>query len=147
MTPAELFESPALDLLLTLERDGLQIEVTDADIIRISPADHLDEERLAQAREYKPQLVTLIRLCDDGVTERAAVFRSELAATPPPRIPPFLFRPAIPYQPGVCFSCGDQLPTPTYGRCLRCSLAFRLAAGVELPSQVAHARDEARLVS
>ena len=72
MHVAELLDSPALDLLLTMERDDLQIEATDADVIRISPAARLDTDRLAQVRRYKPELLQLIRMCDAGVQARLA---------------------------------------------------------------------------
>ena len=163
MDVTELLDSPALDLLLAMERDEFQIEATDADTIRISPAD-----RLAMVRRYKPALLQLIRMCDEGVQARLRAYREQLKAEPAPRIPAFLFRPDVPYQAGVCFSCGDHLPpadvrtvtctrtdgtsvtvtlTERYGRCWRCAFAFRLAVGAELPSTIAHARDEAKLLS
>ena len=110
MYVTELLDSPALDLLLTMERDELQIEATDADTIRISPADRLDPDRLAMVRLHKPELLQLIHMCDEGVQARLTVYRGQLQAEPAPRIPAFLFRPEVPYQAGVCFSCGDCLP-------------------------------------
>ncbi len=168
MHVAELLESPALDLLLTMERDELQIEATDADVLRISPAARLDADRLALVRRYKPELLQLIRMCDDGVQARLFSYREDLTAASAPQIPEFLFRADVPYQAGVCFSCGDRLPpadvrtvtcertdgtsvdvtlTSRYGRCWRCAFAFRLAIGAELPSLITHARDEAKLLS
>lgn len=168
MHVTELLDSPALDLLLAMERDEFQIEATDADTIRISPADRLDADRLALVRLYKPELLQLIRMCDEGVQARLMSYREQLEAAPAPQVPAFWFRPDVPYQAGVCFSCGDHLPpadvrtvtctrtdgtsisvtlTERYGRCWRCALAFRLAVGAELPSTIAHARDEAKLLS
>ena len=168
MHVTELLDSPALDLLLTMERDELQIEATDADVLRISPAARLDADRLAMVRRYKPELLRLIRMCDDGVQARLVSYRQQLEAAPAWQVPAFWFRPDVPYQAGVCFSCGDRLPpadvrtitcertdgtsvevtlTSRFGRCWRCAFAFRLAVGAELPSPVAQARDEAKLLS
>ena len=165
MRLAELLDSPALGLLLRMERDELEVEATDDDRIRISPATRLDAERLAEVRRYKPELLGLIRMCDEGVRERLVEYRTQLAGTPAPQVPAFLFRPGVPYQPGICFSCGDILPladrrtveshrtdgttinvtlTERFGRCWRCSLAWRLAAGTPLPVAIAQARDEAK---
>ena len=168
MTVTELFESPALAVLLDMERDHCRVEVTDDNTIRISPPDRIDGDRLAMVRRYKSQLVQLIRMCDEGVQARHTAYRGQLKAEPAPCIPAFLFRAEVPYQAGVCFSCGVRLPpadvrtvtctrtdgtsvnvtlTERYGRCWRCAFAFRLAVGGELPSAIAHARDEAKLVS
>ena len=46
-----------------------------------------------------------------------------------------------------CFSCGAALPEPRYGRCRRCSLAWRLAVGVPIPAEWAAAYDGARVVA
>lgn len=141
----ELLDSPALDLLLSMERDELQIEATDANTIRISPVNRLDMERLGQVRRYKPELLQLLRICDGGVQARLALYRGQLEVEPAPQIPAFVFRADVPCQAGACFSCGDALLRAVYGRCWRCALAFQLAVGAELPSTIAPACDEAKL--
>lgn len=60
-------------------------------------------------------------------------------ATPAPALPVFLFRPDVPYAPGVCFSCADALPESRYARCWRCSLAWRLVSGVPVSADEAAA--------
>ena len=73
------------------------------------------------------------------------VFKQQFADAPATQIPAFLFRLDLPYVKGACFSCGVALLEIRYGRCLRCSLAWRLAAGVGIPAELAAAVDEARV--
>jgi hypothetical protein len=80
------------------------------------------------------------------VLVRRHVFRQQLDSTRAPGIPPFLFCPAVPYQAGLCFSCGVGLQERCFGRCWRCSLAWRLACGVPVPPLLASALDDARVV-
>ena len=91
-------------------------------------------------------LVTLIRICDQGVQERVAVFRAQLEADPT-TIGPFLFKAGVPYGRSVCFSCGACLPDACFGRCWRCSLGWRLAYRLPVPAELAAAHDEARVVA
>lgn len=162
MTLVQLLESPAVGLLLDLERDSFRVEVTEADTIRVSPADKLDSDRLEAIRRDKSDLLALVRLCDDGVQERLIAYRTQLADALPPRVPAFLFRDGVLAATRVCCSCGDALPPPErrtvtctrtdwssiqvelrerYGRCWRCLFAFRVAVGADLPVAVANARD------
>jgi len=92
-------------------------------------------------------MATLLRICDREVQERQAEFRRQLDVAPPDRIPSFVFKPATPYTRGTCFSCGDRLDTLRFGRCWRCSLAWRLACRLAINVEVAEARDTARLVA
>ena len=51
----------------------------------------------------------------------------------PPEVFPthtFLVCPDLRWERGQCFSCGDKLGAPRYGRCWRCHLAWRWAAGL-----------------
>lgn len=89
--------------------------------------------------------VTKIDVVDDGVKTRLDAFRRQFEATLAPAVPAFLFRPGVSYQAGVCFSCGDSLPSPRFGRCWRCSLAWRLACRLPLPAELAAALDAARV--
>ena len=84
MTLVQLLESPAVGLLLDLERDSFRVEVTEADTIRVSPADKLDSDRLEAIRRDKSDLLALVRLCDDGVQERLIAYRTQLADALPP---------------------------------------------------------------
>jgi len=51
----------------------------------------------------------------------------------------------LPKGQGQCFSCGDALERAGFGRCWRCSLAWRLACRVTMPALLAAALDDARL--
>lgn len=165
---AHLLRSPALDLLLTLERDRFQIEATETDALRIAPADRLHPDQAAQVRRYKVELPALIRACDEGVQVRLEAFRDQYRQTPAPKLPAFIFRPGTPYRAGACCSCGVALPaavtrtvtcrrpdgtstdvvlTQRYGRCWQCAFAWRLAVGVSLPTPLAEVRDEATVAS
>ena len=142
MTIDLLLDTPALPLLLSLERDGFDLEVTDDGRLRVSPRNRLDEEHVAAIQHHKDALKLLVQSCDDGVQARVAVFKEQLASTPAPSAPAFLFKAQIPYTTGLCFSCGDRLPQVHYGRCWRCSISWRLAVGVSLDSD--WIRDEAK---
>ena len=93
----------------------------------------------------RPSLRLLLAICDDGTQERVARFKQQCADTPDDAIPSFLFKPDLPYVKGLCFSCGTELPEPWFGRCARCALAWRLAAGVDIPGELAAAVDGARV--
>ncbi len=60
------------------------------------------------------------------------------------QVPAFIFRLGTPYLQGICFSCGDPLPRPRFGRCWRCSLAWRLAAHVSTTAR--EHLDEAKVI-
>lgn len=154
MTLDQLLESPALDLLLGLERDGFQVEGTEAGTIQIAPADRLEPDRLATIKHRKAELLALVRLCDDGVQDRLVAFGTQLAEALPPRVPAFVFREGVPAGAGICCSCGDALRPPErrtvtctrtdgasiqvelgerHGRCWRCLFAMRATVGAALP--------------
>jgi hypothetical protein len=84
-------------------------------------------------------------LSDDDVVARSAVFRQQLEATPPPAVPAFLFKAGIPYTPAVCFSCGEPNGRTTFGRCWRCSVAWRLECRLPIQADVATALDSAKV--
>ncbi len=145
MTPdAVLLDSPAVSLLATLVARGCRITADDGRLI-VEPASRLTADEQRRVREHRRTLATLIR--DDGLQARRASFAAQLAATPAPQVPAFLFRPDVRYQAGACFSCGDSLPEATFGRCWKCALAWRLAAGANVPAETAAALDEARVVA
>ena len=131
--------SQAVDLLLRLAAQGVEFRRAGDDLF-FRPADAIPGDLLPQIRAAKP---TLLELLDDEVQARLDAFRRDLAKTPPPRTPAFVFRRGVPYDVGVCFSCGDGLPEARFGRCWRCSLAWRLAA--QVPTTYAML-DEARLI-
>ena len=142
----DVFASPALPILLGLERDGLDVGA-DGERLRIRPADRVTPERRAELVLHKPDLLMLLRCCDAGVGERRDVMRTLFEAAPAGRTSALLFRPGLPYVEGRCFSCGDPLQTFRVGRCWRCSLAWRLAVRVPIPAALADALDGAKVCS
>lgn len=98
-------------------------------------------ELLALLAPSSPYVVT-----DAGVQARRDVFERQLAATPAPRVPMFLFKPDVAYTRGRCYSCDAPLPEPRYGRCWRCSFGWRLACRLPIDPVLADARDAAKVV-
>jgi hypothetical protein len=141
----DVFESQALILLHHLKAEGFEFQVVEPDILRVRPVDRVTPELRADLQRHKSGLLMLIRMGDAGVQERRDVFTRQLVATPTPQVPAFLYRPDVPYVKGKCFSCRDLLPEPRFGRCWRCSLAWRLAAGVSIDADLATALDAARV--
>ena len=60
MTIGLLLDTPALPLLLSLERDGFDLEVTDDGRLRVSPRNRLDEEHVAAIQHHKDALKLLV---------------------------------------------------------------------------------------
>jgi hypothetical protein len=81
--------------------------------------------------------MTPIDALDNGVKARLHMFRRQFEETAAPAVPAFLFRPGTPYTRGRCFSCGDRLLAARFGQCWRCSLAWRLACQVQVPTDFA----------
>lgn len=144
VTP-DLFDSPALPLLLRLEADGYQLEPR-ATVLRVRPVERVTPALRAELTRYKPELLLLLRCCDPGVLARRDVMRAQLDGARA-GVPPLLFRPDVPYVLGRCFSCGDALEQFSVGRCWRCSLAWRLACRLPVPVDLAVALDAARVAS
>ena len=128
----------AAGLLLRMASQGIQLRRDGADLL-FRPVHAVQGSLLAQLRAFKLELLNLL---DEGVESRRRLFEQQLSATAPPAIPAFLFCERVPYQRGRCFSCGEALPTRRWGRCWRCSLAWRLAARVPLTRE--RERDEAK---
>jgi hypothetical protein len=138
----DVFTSPALSLLLDLEQRGCRIGLDGADIC-IRPAGVLTAaERVTLQAHYEDARLLVLLSSDAAIHTRRDAFRHQLAAAPAPTVPAFLFRPGVPYVRGRCFSCGDALDALRFGRCWRCSLAWRLACCMPIPTS---AYDEARL--
>ncbi len=142
---ADVFTGPALPLLLRLEAEGFDVQV-DGDRLRVRPPAKLTPELLGALRAHKADLLMLVRCCDAGVQARREVFARQLAETAAPGVPAFLFR-QVPYATGSCFSCGDGLAEAIFGRCWRCAIAWRMAAGVPIPADLAAALDAAKAVA
>ena len=130
--PQNVLDSPALAVLCDLENAGLDLAVVNGRL-RVWPVERLVLEHEHQIQGHRDELVTLVRICDEGVQERLAAFKQALRKFPEGTSPDFVFRRGTSYGKAVCFSCGAALPAPRYGRCWRCSLAWRLAAKVSIP--------------
>ena len=142
---SNVFDSAALPLLITLQEQGFDLQVTGGALF-IKPVERVTAELRAQLRQHKPGLTALVKVCDQEVQDRVVVFRGQLEADPT-TIGPFLFTAGVPYSKGICFSCGACLPDACFGRCRRCSLGWRLAYGLPVPEELAVAYDEARVVA
>ena len=140
-----VFDGPGLPLLLDLEAHGFDLAVRRGELW-IKLVERLSPEQRTHVRQHRDALVTLVRCCDDGVQERLVVFRQQRQEVPTGTMPAFVFQ-AGPYAKGVCFSCGAALSVAQFGRCWRCSLAWRMAAGVSIPVERATVYDEARVVA
>jgi hypothetical protein len=143
---SKVFSSPAIGIFSDLERDGFRLELMVDGALSIAPRSRLTPEQMRSIVENKDALQALLHTCDRGVQARRSVFASQLAHTPAPATPAFRFRTDVAYVRGICFSCGDRLSEVRFGRCWRCSLAWRLAAGVPVATHLAEALDAARIV-
>lgn len=141
----DVFQSPAVGLLVDLKHDGFHVELTPDDAIMITPKSGLTPERRQQIVNHKAAIKVLLRYCDEGVRVRRDAFRQQFEATPAPMVPVFMFKVSIAYVKGTCFSCGDALPELRFCRCWRCSLAWRLAVQLPIDGTLADALDTARV--
>ena len=141
-----VFDGPGLPLLIELERDGFDLAVRRGELW-IRPVDRLTASQQAKIQQHRVALVTLVRVCDEGVQTRLVAYRQQLAEVPKGSTCHFVFQPGTPYAKTVCFSCGAALLEPRYGRCWRCSLAWRIAAGVPVSAERAMVYDTARVVA
>ncbi len=141
-----VLDGPGLPLLIELERCGFDLDVRRGELW-VRPVEQLTAEQRASIQHHRDELVTLVRCCDDGVQERLAAFKQQLMEVPEGSTPDFVFQRGTPYAKAVCFSCGAVLGKPRYGRCWRCSLAWRMAVGVPIPAEQTAAYDGARVVA
>ena len=140
----DVLNSPALPLLLRLEAEGFEVATVD-DRLLVKPIDRLPACVRSELSAYRRELVTLVRVCDGGVGGRREVFASQLARGV--SVGRLALSADVPYVAGRCFSCGDALPRPVFGRCWRCALAWRLAVGTAVPPMVGEIYDRHRVVA
>ncbi len=133
--------TPAAVALCDLQHAGLDLVVVN-ERLRAGPEERLTPAYDRLIRRHRDDLVTLLQ--DDGVMARVAVYRQQFLESPPGTAPAFVFKPTQ-YAKGICFSCGAELEEQRYGRCWRCSLAWRMAARV--PIAAGSAYDTARVVA
>jgi hypothetical protein len=144
MTP-EVVE-PAVGVLCALHRDGFTVELTPEDELTIRPRSRLTPERMRLIAAYKEPLKRLLR-CDDGVLARRDAFAEQVARTLPSQVPAFLFLAGIAYVAGICFSCGERLPSLSFARCWRCAVSWRLAWRVPIAQDLAATLDSAKVIA
>jgi hypothetical protein len=125
LTP-NVFDSPALGILCDLEADGFRVALTADDALSIAPRSRLTPERMQAIAAHKDAIKTLLRCCDEGVVARRDSFRAQFDAAPVDIIPALTGRPA-------------------FGRCWRCSLAWRLACRLPIPAELAVVMDTAKV--
>jgi hypothetical protein len=143
---ADVFDSPAVMLLADLEAEGFSVTVTDDGVLRIAPRSRLSPERMQSVATHRHDLSALVRLCDDGVQARRQCFRQLLDQHfADGRLPALLYRQDVAYIAGSCFSCGDTLDRPRYGRCWRCAVAMRLALRVPISPDTMAAHKDAKV--
>ena len=109
-----VLDSPAVAVLCDLEHAGLDLAVVDGHL-RVWPVERLTAGHEQLIRQHRDELVTLVRMCDDGVQDRLAVFKQQLREAPEGTMPDFVYVRSTAYAKGVCFSCGTALATPEYG--------------------------------
>ena len=138
---ADVLASPALALLIDLEQRGCKVRL-DGQEICIRPRGVVtDAERVTLQAHYEDARLLVLLSTDASIHARRDTFRQQLEAAPARTVPGFLFRPDVAYVQGRCFSCGDALEVPCFGRCWRCSLAWRLACPLPIPPELAAALD------
>ena len=144
---AGVWASPALPLLMQLSAAGVRFRVVGGQVL-LSPPLVLTPADRETLRTHQHDVRALIPLLSEAqLHDRVTEFRQQFDAAPAPTIPAFLFRQNVPYVRGTCFSCGDALPKLSFGRCCRCSLAWRLVCRLPIPAALAAAIDAAKVLS
>ena len=77
----DVLRSPAVAVLCGLEHAGLDLAVVSGRL-RVWPVERLTTEHEQLIQRYRDELVTLVRICDEGVQERLAAFKQQLRETP-----------------------------------------------------------------
>jgi hypothetical protein len=145
LVAATVVDSPAVRIMSDLHRAGFHVALRADGVLSIAPRSRLSPERMHMILRCKDEMKRVLRACDEQVLARRDAFAEQLARTPAPSVPAFLFKTGIPYVKGTCFSCGDRLEECAFGRCWRCSLAWRLVCRAPVPSELADAWDDARV--
>ena len=100
MTGSDVFESPAVRVLLELERLECRLELDQAGRLHVSPRSRIPGALLDKLPEVTDELKLLVRICDDGTQERVESFKRQLADTPADQIP------SVPLQAGCALRPG-----------------------------------------
>jgi hypothetical protein len=112
----------AAEVLAELESRQVAVLVEGGRLF-LRPADRVSPDLIAHVRSVKPALLALLRpspattpATPASVAARVASFRATGS--------PWVLVPALMYEAGRCFSCGEPNPDVIYGRCLACSEAL-----------------------
>jgi hypothetical protein len=140
----DVLRGPAVAVLLELESEGFEIAVV-GDRLRVKPISKLTAAQRSSLEQHRSGLVMLLRVCDDGVQDRRAVFSQQLDLSVP--VGMLAFRPGVPYVAGRCFSCGDATDRPGHGVCWRCAIGRRLALRVPIPADLATVYDDHKVLA
>jgi hypothetical protein len=75
---ADVLNSPAVSLLCQLEADGFELAAVDNRLL-VKPLEKLPDGVRQQLGVHRQELVTLIRICDEGAQARTHTFVEQLA--------------------------------------------------------------------
>ena len=76
-----VFDGPGLPLLIELEQCGFDLDVRRGELW-VRPVEQLTAEQRASIQHHRDELVTLVRICDDGVQKRLLTFKQQLSQVP-----------------------------------------------------------------
>ena len=141
---SDVLQSPAVEVLVRLEAEGFEIGAA-GDRLRVKPISRLTVDQRAELERYRADLLMLLRVCDEAVQDRRLAFARQLDTGVDPGL--LVFRPAVPYVAGRCFSCGDATGRPVHGKCWRCALAWRLALRLPIATDLALVYDGQKVVA
>ena len=140
-----VFDSPLFPVIIQLAGHGFEFRILPDTQVLVRPIHRVPPHARKLMRQYPGDLRLLVTMATDpAVAERRDAFHEQVETIP---APPFLFRANVPYVPGRCFSCGDAFPALHFGRCWRCSVAWRLVCDLPISKNVAAAIDTAKVIA
>lgn len=143
-----VLNSPAVPLLIELEEAGVTIRLDRDGGLQVGPPERVTSAHLEHIRSLRePLRILAYVIYDEGVQQRRASFAAQIERGSAAIVPALIFLADVPYAPGICFSCGESNRLVTFGRCWRCSLAWRLACRLPVSSDFAVAVDTAKRVA
>jgi len=143
----DVLTSPAPPLILQLQATGVHFKLA-RDRVFVWPKGILTRSNAPCSGHSSRRFVAVVAVTTDEGVEAQRDFFTRLidGASADVVLPALVFRADVPYVPGMCFSCGDRLPQPRFGRCWRCSVAWRLVCRFPIPADLATAIDGTRKV-
>lgn len=100
----------------------------------LEPTGRATAEHQRLAGEYSEELALLCAVCDPDVQARVRVFADQYRPyVQTVRVPRFRYFTGVPFEPGVCHSCGASLPAGfRWGACRACGLAWRIVVNAPI---------------